>query len=195
MPRNVADDGNVLCLGSRCGLHLARPQALWLWQNAWPGGGRLAGTTWSKPCVIPRLFGHLSLVRFCALQIDIGSRVCLDLRGQRSHSASGEDWPKTGLAQDAGDLRALIALNLNPAFFHGAPRAAGLLHRFGQAFLLRQTDADEPRDDGDGFAAAMRRLPQDVHPAPIFPRCRRCVRRSDVLARPLVRGRRQRRAA
>src|SRR4026208_1764158 len=85
-------------------------------------------------------------------------------------SPPGKYRTKTGFGQDAGDFRALISLNLNSSFLDRPTSAASLLHSLGELLLLRQTDANEPRHDRHGLAPAMRRLPQDVHPAAVFPR-------------------------
>lgn len=88
-------------------------------------------------------------------------------------STSGKHRTKTRLAQDARDLRAFVALNLDPPFLDRAARAASFLHRLGEALFFRQTDADETLDHRHGLSAAMGRLPQNVHPAAVLPRRRR----------------------
>jgi len=97
------------------------------------------------------------------------SSVNADRADPAVRSPSGKHRTKTGFAQDAGDLRALVPLNFDPSFLDRAARATGLLHRFGEFFLLRQTDADETSDDRYRLATAMRRLSQDIHPAAILP--------------------------
>jgi hypothetical protein len=95
--------------------------------------------------------------------------------GDRS-SPSSKYWTKTGFGQDAGDLGALISLNLDSAFLDRAARAASFLHRLRELLLLRQADANEPRHDRHRLAAAMRRLSQNVDSAAVLLRCgnRRC---------------------
>src|SRR5436190_17737898 len=97
---------------------------------------------------------------------------------------------KTGLAQDAGDFRTPVTLNLDPPFLDRAAGAAGLLHRLGQFLLFRQTDANETCGHCHGLAAAMGGLPQDIHPAPMLAGRERCRRLATRLAGPnLSRGR------
>ena len=75
------------------------------------------------------------------------------------------------------NILCLISLNLNSSFLDRAASAASLLHSLGELLLLRQTDANEPRHDRHRLAPAMRRLPQDVHPASVLTRCGNCRRR------------------
>ncbi len=72
------------------------------------------------------------------------------------------------LGQDASDLGALVALDLDPAILDGATGAAGFLHLFGELLFLGQADADEIADDGHGFAAAPGGLAEDVDPTPVL---------------------------
>jgi len=75
-----------------------------------------------------------------------------------------KDRSEIRLGKDASNFLAFISLNFDPAFLYRAARATGLLHRTGQPFLLRQTDANKSPDDCNGLAAASRLLPYDVHP-------------------------------
>ena len=81
---------------------------------------------------------------------------------------SGKDRTEACLGQNAGDVGAFVALNLDPSLFHRAAGAASLLHRLGQLFLFRLTDADESRHDRHRLAAAVRRLPADIDPPAIL---------------------------
>jgi hypothetical protein len=83
-------------------------------------------------------------------------------------STSGEHGLKSGFNEDAGDFLAFITLNFNLAVFHGAANATGFLHLFGEHFFFGQADADKIFHDGDGFAAAVRGLPENIHAAAIL---------------------------
>lgn len=84
-------------------------------------------------------------------------------------SAPCEDWPKTGLSQNASDLFSLISLNLNPAVFDGSAGAAGFLHLFRELLLLRQANAHEALNHRYSLATAARFLPDDVYAPAAFP--------------------------
>src|ERR1043166_6301667 len=75
-----------------------------------------------------------------------------------------KDRAKIRFGKDAGNFFAFISLNFDLAFFDGAARSAGRLHRARQALLLRQTDTNKSPDHCNGLAAASRLLPHDIHP-------------------------------
>ena len=58
------------------------------------------------------------------------------------------------LGQDAGNLRALVSLDLDLAVLHCATRVAGLLHSLGQLLLFRQAYADKALNHRHRLAAA-----------------------------------------
>jgi hypothetical protein len=80
---------------------------------------------------------------------------------------AGEHRLETGLRENALHLLALVALDLDAAVFHRAADAAGLLHFFRELLFLRESDSDEISGHRDAFAAAVRGLADDVHPAAV----------------------------
>lgn len=88
---------------------------------------------------------------------------------------AGENRQKTGLLEDARGRVALVALDFDPALFHGAAAAAGRLDGLCQRALFVVADAEKAADDGDRFAAAMRSLPDKID-APTMWTCGRCWR-------------------
>ena len=62
-------------------------------------------------------------------------------------SAAGEDGTEARIAQDACDSVAVITLNLDPSFFHGASGTASPLHFFRQPLSLGLTDTDKSGDN------------------------------------------------
>src|SRR5437867_807835 len=96
------------------------------------------------------------------------------MENQRSedggHLPAREDGPEVRLGKDASNFFAFISLDFDLAIFHGTARAAGLLHRLGQALLLRQTDADKALHHRNSLPAAPGLLPDNVHASSAFSR-------------------------
>lgn len=69
------------------------------------------------------------------------------------------------LGEDACDVIAFVALNLDLAVFHRATDAAGLLHLIGELFLLGQSNADEALHHRHHLAVAMGGRAENVHAA------------------------------
>ncbi len=97
---------------------------------------------------------------------------CVEVAFPRMGSASRENRPKTGLAQDARNLRAFIPLNFNLAIFDRAPGATSFLHCLGQLFFFRQTDPDKTFDYGYRLATSSGLLPDNIDAPPILRRRR-----------------------
>jgi len=78
-------------------------------------------------------------------------------------STSGEDGTKSSFSQDAGGDIAMIALDLDPAFFDSPSRATGALHVLGQGRFFLVADSDESRHNGHGLTTSVSRLTNDIH--------------------------------
>lgn len=83
-------------------------------------------------------------------------------------SSSGEDGAEAGFGQDAGDGFAVVALNFNPAILDRSSDAAGFSHGLGELLFLCLGNAGKALNNDHRFSAAMRRLPHNIHPAPIL---------------------------
>src|SRR2546421_12314814 len=88
----------------------------------------------------------------------------LAIRGKkRRHLPASENRPEVGFGKDASDFLAFVSLDFDLAIFYRAARSTSLLHRFGQALLLRQTDPDKALHHCNRLAAAPSLLSDDVH--------------------------------
>ena len=82
----------------------------------------------------------------------------------KSGSATGEDGTEACIGQDACDSVAVITLNLDSSFFHGASGTTGLLHFFRQPLFLRLADTDKSCDYRHRLPTPVRGRTNDIHP-------------------------------
>ena len=93
---------------------------------------------------------------------------------EKSGSATGEDGKETCIGQDACDSVAVITLNLDSSFFHGASGTTGPLHCFRQPLFLRLAGTDKSCDNRDRLPTPVRGRPNDIHPPTVSFWCGWC---------------------